>query len=205
MKPRIYIFGCSFSQGVPESDWISWASEFSKLVPNYDVYNFAVAGTSELFHIHILKQVCKIKKPNDIIIFQLTSMRRLTWWNNFNAFDYIQHHEDNLYKLNNSVRENFDRINSGVANSTKFARLWYKTMTEEYFQEQFSINADYAVRNSDYTFFHDAWGNKYKIDSFYEDHKEKFNDYVIDNGSHFGKEGSTVEANWVFQKIKDKI
>lgn len=213
-RPRIYCFGCSFTQGVEESNFTSYVHSLAKLLPEYDFYNYGAGGTSELFHSYLLRTLPD-KQPNDISIFQITSMGRLTWWNNVNLHDAIQHRSDNNYELNSTtVCKNVDTINYGTLSNkyksihSSFAIKYYSTTTDNYHSENFRANSFYASQYFDYAFAHRSNINidsHIKYDSYCDNiSDEEWNSYLLDSSDHFNIVGCDAEAEWVYKNLKKK-
>lgn len=210
-KPRVYCFGCSYTEGVKNANWVSYVQYLAELLPGYDIYNYGVGGTSELFHTHLMNTLPE-KTPEDISIFQITSMGRLTWWNNEAYHANVNHKSDNIWRLNNTfVRNNLGRITYGTLNDRadsqhKFAKIYYDRVSMPYENEKFFANIFYASQYFDYAFFHrTATIKNTNYDSFKDSITDKqWKRYVMDRGDHFNDIGSKEEAQWVYENLKKK-
>lgn len=208
-RPRIYCFGCSFTEGVEANNFISWVDFLAKLLPDYDFFNYGVGGTSELFHAYLLRTLPE-KQDSDISIFQITSHSRMTWWNQIDFHKLMHHNKDNIYKLNRDiVFQNFDRVNIGVLSQPrdknyKFAKTYYKKMTKIYHSENYRANIRYASDFFDYAFNHRKC-TAFNYDSFHDSITgNEWKKYIIDEGDHFDEIGCEQEANWVFENLKKR-
>lgn len=213
-RPRIYCFGCSFTQGVKESNFTSYVHSLAKLLPEYDFYNYGAGGTSELFHSYLLRTLPD-KQPNDISIFQITSMGRLTWWNDFDLHNAIRYRYENNYELNSTtVCKNVDTINYGISSGNydspnqNFAKQYYNITTDNYHSENFRANIFYASQYFDYAFTHRSnidIDSHIEYDSYCDSISDKeWNSYLIDHGDHFNLNGCNAEAEWVYNNLKKK-
>lgn len=208
-RPRIYCFGCSYTEGINNNNWISYVQYLAELCPEYDIYNYGVGGTSELFHTYLMNTLPE-KTPQDISIFQITSMGRLTWWNYDTYHANLDHKTNNIWRLNSTfVRKNIGRITYGTLNDNtdsqyKLAKIYYKQVTQPFENEKFSANIFYASQFFDYAFFHrKATIKNANYDSFKDSITDKqWKRYVMDAGSHFNEVGSKEEAHWVYENLK---
>lgn len=86
---KIRIYGCSFTYGVwqyYDKDGVSrsphtesWTGFFAKLLPNYEIINYATPGCSVKWVTYLFNKFKK-KYPNDIHITQIPLEGRHNWW-----------------------------------------------------------------------------------------------------------------------------
>jgi lysophospholipase L1-like esterase len=206
-KPRIYCFGCSFTQGVGHGDWVNYTTYLSELLPNYDVYNYGVGGSSELFHAYLMRTLPE-KTSEDVTILQLTSIGRFTQWNDINYHTAFEQQTEDLWKLDRKIiTQNVQCITYGMLDRKnypdyKFIKMYYERTTRLYEKEKFAANVYYASQFFDYAFFHRISKLK-QYDSFQDSITDgKWNSFVVDDGCHFNEDGAKEEARWVYEKLK---
>ena len=221
MKKTIAIFGCSWTRGMPENKWESWVNYYADMYPEYEFYNLAVNGTSVPFQIHIMNEFIKSHKP-DKTIFQISAVKRFTYFENFNLIDYIEQGARPNVKVFNISRlsEKVHYILPGMIKNPD--NFWVRDLILKRKEAQLrNFATDYFIRlndeisNIEITAYA-AW-IKSKVDFCYSHAdspspdipkiyrilgKEKFDSYCFDTMSHFDKEGMQWIANWINTQIK---
>ena len=201
---KIATFGCSWTHGVGQvENYLSWPQ---LLDTSYSVKNYAVAGSSVLFQIHMLEWV-KQNDPADRYIFQITRPERITYWND--NVDW------NLYLQGNTVMQ-FDHsvykdVQIATIQSTTqspdlttqqstidLAKAYYKVMNDEAFVLEYKLAYEYINNNVDFCYLQTE-GKERKLDlPCIEDilGQEQCKKWWA-SGTHFGREGLQWTANWV--------
>lgn len=211
-RPRIFCIGCSFTAGVPLTNYATWTKYLATLVPEYKVYNLGIPGASAGLQAFIIKQISAL--PGDIIIHQITTQGR---YSSYEKFDAIKESvkDENIMSLSVETKEKIKSINYATSfdwtgEHRNFAKTFYKFTSNYTILNDFE-NALFAIKNiPHYSFFHleSPYGtdnNKMKYDSFL-DHigKDTFEQYVGDEFMHLGEKGSEVLANWVYTNMKSR-
>jgi len=202
---KLAIFGCSWTHGVGQIDnYLSWPQ---LLDTDYRVENYAVAGSSLLFQIHLLNWV-KQNNPADKYVFQITRPERITYWND--NVDWTTHlkQKNNIKQFDHSVYNDvqiatIQSVSQSADLTTKqetidLAKAYYKVMNDEAFQLEYKLNYEYIKNNTDFCYLQTE-GKERKLDlPCLEDilGKEQCKKWW-QAGTHFGKEGLEWTANWV--------
>lgn len=99
MKKKIACFGCSITGGVylGKEPRESWPLQLSYRLPNVEIYNFGLQGTSVLYTINMIERVKDTLNP-DLIITQIANPVRLTFYD----FDFQFHPYKDLSKMSNN-------------------------------------------------------------------------------------------------------
>lgn len=210
---KIAIFGCSWSQGLEETSYNNWVQYLSQKYPQHNFYNFAAAGTSIVYHTHLLESVTKIEKF-DIVIFQITSPARLTWWKPHNITEFLYQQQKNVWAIEKSYGQYVDRINTGTINSKKFFDIdrkkhkfgiqYYSRLTDEQILLDHKAYVNYIKDKVNLHFYHRSALNKDEYSVYDTLGKKKFKEFTIDEGDHFGIDGNNWQANWVESLLINK-
>ena len=214
MKSKnIAAFGCSWTQGVQPEIFTNWVMYLSELYPQYNFYNFGASGTSITYHTHLLEQVIKSKKF-DATIFQVTSPGRFTWWKTHTVEDILYQKNDNYYCLDGNLSRFVDRINTGTIHSKKFLKSdrkkhkfgveYYKRLNDEQINLDYRTYINYIKQQVDFYFHHQSSLDSNVPSVITELGEKQFYKYVIDDGDHFGIEGSKWQANWIKDQLNSK-
>lgn len=211
-KTKIAIFGCSWSQGLWQKNYDSWVKEFSKLSPDCEIYNFAMAGSSLSYAAHLLEQVYDSDLKFDLKIFQATSPGRFTWWDNHNILDFLKQDADNLFSVDDSkISKVVHKINYGTVyaknhllkKDKKFGIDYYSKLNLELSALEYRALLEFVDRRVDLLFAHRSMKD-YNLNylSVYDElGNSNFKKFTIDEGEHFSNAGNKWEANWVLNKL----
>lgn len=198
------VFGCSWTHGVGQvENYLSWPQ---LLDTSYSVKNYAVAGSSVLFQIHMLEWV-KQNDPADRYIFQITRPERITYWND--NVDWNLHLQGNtVMQFDHSV---YKDVQIATIQSTTqspdlttqqstidLAKAYYKVMNDEAFVLEYKLAYEYINNNVDFCYLQTE-GKERKLDlPCIEDilGQEQCKKWWA-SGTHFGREGLQWTANWV--------
>jgi hypothetical protein len=220
---RIHVYGCSWSSGLPADEFGSWCKELAKLEPSWKIYNFGVGGSSIHFSSYNwLWSKQNIKEPI-YHIFQCTSQYRWTSFpHNLNPMNYMQQHTHNYWSFHpakdNHIRNDINTFQ--VKNrraGDKHTMRFYKNKLQQESEHQWEIerfSVFEALRNNiDLVFFH-RYHDSRDYKKYFNNYvmciadilgKDKFYDFIIDNGHHFGTEGQIWQANFLRDYIKNDI
>lgn len=177
MYRSINTFGCSWTAGPSGllSDF-PWPLMLADKLENIQVNNWARGGSNIAFQSYVLDSFCQnIKKPDDIIIFQITSHDRFSYWDadlhkNFNQMKEKWSYKNYThYTLDYST--NFGNITAGDLDSgyswiviknrenmlkekNTFAKEYYKRigLSQSLFNHMLYIN--YIIPKVDFIYFH---------------------------------------------------
>lgn len=209
---RIAVFGCSWTQGLENENYDNWVYYLSKRYPMHSFFNYAAAGTSIVYHTHLLEQVT-YKQTFDIIIFQVTSPARFTWWKPHKINKMLYKQSDNLWAIEAGYGNYVDRINTGTISDKKFFKIdkkkhrfgvdYYSRLTNQQILLDHKAYISYIKDKVDLYFCHrSAINNELSVyDTLGE---ENFKKFVIDNGDHFSPEGNDWESRWIELQLKNK-
>lgn len=210
---RIAMFGCSWTQGLEPHNYDNWVKYFSEMYPDCSFFNYAAAGTSIVYHTHLLEQVTA-KQKFDLVIFQITSPARFTWWKPHKINKMLYKQTPNLWAIESGYGKYVDRINTGTITSKKFIGQdkkkhkfgveYYSRLTNEQILLDHKAYINYIKDKVDFHFYHRS---AYVDDapSVYDTLGESnFNKFVIDSGDHFSKEGNQWQAKWIDLNLKNK-
>jgi hypothetical protein len=198
---NIICLGCSFTAGMPENGYYSWAEKLSYIRPNDNIYNLSLGGSSILFSLYMLQEIKK-KVTADFIIFQITQPYRYTSIGDFNFESAILTKTQNYTRLDPEVRlkQNILTVTTGSARyqwttnkeRVKFSQNYYRNYSRELGDIEYDIYKKHIKENSNFCF-------NYK--EIIEEAKSK----TIDNGGHFNNEGHDLIAGWINGIIDEKI
>jgi hypothetical protein len=221
MKKIIAIFGCSWTRGMPDNGMDNWVNYYADMYPDYIFYNMSLSGTSVAFHIHLMNLFKKIHTPYKII-FQLTSSRRFTYFENFDLKDYIVDGQRPNVKILN-YKAISDKVHYVVPSMIRdpdafwikdilmkrkelqlrnFATDYFTRLNEEIGEIEMIAYSDWIKSNVDFCYSHLSSPSKnvLKIQDILA--TEQFDRYSLDNYQHFDTEGSIWLANWIDSQIK---
>lgn len=199
-----HFFGCS---------WTGWSNnnyvqELAKIKPEHNFYNWGILGSSihiSTFVLDYVKQ--KFSSLNNYFVFQVTTLSRVTWWDEkYKKYLIPEQVTDNYYRLGHGANEEFLGSFSAASCPNKHARK-YK---EEYFKwtsystmaHNHKMHCHYAKQNSDFMFFQkpDARHKEFKDHLIVQDVLgEKRYQELCDQEDkhHFGLEGAQWQAKWI--------
>tara|TARA_B110000503_G_scaffold137778_1_gene222631 strand:+ start:1463 stop:2170 length:708 start_codon:yes stop_codon:yes gene_type:complete len=225
---KLAVFGCSWTYGVtvewskkttslkyknniPQDDFVNWTRELGKLCPNFEIYNYAIPGTSIEFSLGMLERY--LKNPHcDFIIFQLTRPYRYTYWSqdfdetlhfkkyepNVSQFDYsildyvtiIDHHNDNNKIWNVLNKPDIEN---------QYIKKYFTNTSNEMFENNYKAITSYIKDKVDICFSHESNGLTNSVQDTLGD--KMFENYWMDEGKHFGIIGAQWQAKWVLDQI----
>jgi hypothetical protein len=218
---RIHVYGCSWSSGLPEDNYGNYAKELAKLEPSWKIYNFGVGGASIHFSSYNwLWSKNNIQEPI-YHIFQCTSQYRWTDMPpNFNPMEHMVQQTHNYWSFfpkENHVRNSINTFQIKKRDTELDTGQFYENKLryendEQWEIERFSIFE--SMRNNiDLAFFH-RYHDSRDYKKYFNNYvmciadilgKDKFYDYIIDGGHHFGTEGQIWQANFLRDYIKNDI
>lgn len=222
---KIAVFGCSWSYGVPsvvdeQHNFYNWPYFLSKKT-GWLIENYALGGTCIRWSINNLENFLKEKKDY-FIIFQITNPNRFT--KNNLKFKYINCRKklfENYYQYDHEIRNYLTTYQASKIND----KLWYERhklpiekdiqnmynsmvrfYPEEYFWNDYKCLLEYIKKNSNLFFKHQK---NYQIEdnsimSIGDQFKSLFDNFIIDNGMHFGIEGLKYQADFIKELIDDR-
>ena len=206
---KIATFGCSWTHGVGSiENHLSWPQ---LLDTEYTIENYAVAGSSVLFQIHMLEWVKK-NNPADKYIFQITRPERITYWND--NIDWKKYLKGNRVKQFD--REVYNDVQIATIQSTtqstdmttkqetiNLAKAYYKVMNDEAFSLEYKLAYEYIKQNVDFCYLQTEGTERGLELPCIEDilGREKCKQWW-QHGTHFGREGLQWVADWVKENAK---
>lgn len=213
---KIVCVGCSFSSGTHYTS-PNWVESLAKLHPEHTFYNLAVAGSSVLHSIMMLEQAKRILLP-DLTIFQITTEGMITYYKD----EQLDQTHWTRYLNNKGDSSNYKKllipidfvscINPGTlmktANSKHplykeqkmIAEMYYKHFSKKrVFDVEQRALVHYVKSISDCYFYHlQHETNDPGIISMHGIlGEEQFYNFVVDDGCHFGQEGSDWQAEFL--------
>jgi hypothetical protein len=209
---KIATFGCSWSQGLSTvDDAYCWPKALAEN-KQYQVDNFALAGSSLSFQAYLLDDVLK-HNTYDKVIFQITSPQRLTYFDD--SLDYGKYLRlyNNYRELDRSgdIYRNFICITPGHLNLSKkdsfwnfpdkhdFANLHYKYTNKHISRVEYKAVVEYVKNKTDFVYFHNE--DVCKIGGVPVLMNLVGDKFVADEGQHFNKQGSQWTADWILDNI----
>lgn len=228
---RIATFGCSWTHGVDSiDDNYSWPEALGELYPTWEIDNYAIAGTSLQFSIWLCNKIMNRNLEYDKIVFQITSPRRLTYYHSngeekFLEENFFEHRKNykrfgikGLYNDVQAITPSHvaayninDRIWRGWhgdyaftdREKAKFARLYYKKMSPHILNLEYQMFIEWIETKVDLCFFHTECPPRYKsnLPIIRNEASDNWNNFIADNGDHFGKEGCQWQAKWVAERL----
>jgi len=201
---------------IPKEDFVCWPRELGKLNPDWQIVSYAIPGSNMLFSCSALDYALE-NEEYDLHIFQATTPYRFTYWKDdtftnakFKAFEpnVMAGSKENLENITivniHNGRNNVDQSNltwreNGI--ETAFVKNYYRRVSNSMFESEYRILCNWAKSKSDIFFSHLDYDflNCDSIEGTLG--KNKFNEYTVDNGSHFGIAGARWQAKWMQDKI----
>lgn len=149
----IAVFGCSFTagHGGTQRRWVNWPAELAiQTKDKHKIVSCARGGTSMEYSAFMLDYYLKNYPKPDLIIFQFTTLHRVSWIPNdeqkqykdlfdyWKYFDFLENQGSdtkkygrlkNLYRLYPKENSDFGFMTSGgsIQGTKKLARLYYGT------------------------------------------------------------------------------
>ena len=187
---NVSTFGCSWTAGV-WPDFYNWPEWMAHDNPCLNVNDFGWGGTSikwsagQLLH---RKQAA----PADLTVFQITGKARLT----------IANQEANF----RGATTKFMPVDEVEA----VYKAWDKSFDVDIETHEHNMYINWVRPQVDFMFFHKKRDQRLYYESSaahempcVEEHfgTKQFNEWIYDDGHHFGPEGSREVAKWVKQKL----
>lgn len=224
---KIGIFGCSWSHGTFGVDnHRNWPYYFAVNNPKYQIYNYAVAGSSIQFQIYLYEYVKK-HKPADIYIFQCTRPERFTFFKNKTKFENLLGDIPSKDGLNNykwfnpeNIRKIITPVTIGSIKTVKqayadgyagksiaFSRLYFELANLEIMELEWKMGIEYIKNKVDFCFLHTEGEFRnikdlYCIEDILGIEYCKQNFYEAHDQHHFNKKGLQWQANWVKENAR---
>lgn len=202
---KINIYGCSWSHGIVENDFESWVVELGKLLPEYEITNYALQGSSIAFSCWMLEKTFDL---NAINIFQCTMPGRFSYWKEFTFSDYQIQKKRNVKCFTNEVPVN--RILAGTVDkkNKKFINEYYSKLTKPLELIEWKSYINYAMKQSSYIFTHRLHHINEHVDIDNIGNilgKNQYNKFIKENDNfHFGPSGNKWEAEFILDKLLTK-
>lgn len=214
---KIATFGCSWTHGDSRaSKYYCWPMHLKTLIPDADISNYAVAGSSILWSVFQLQWVKK-HNPADFYIFQMTRPERISYWND--NTDWLKHQENkngiNRYKT--KVYEDLQIATIQTCsqkadpclnkNTIKLAKNYYRVINNEFFEQEYDLAVQYIKNNVDFYYMQTEGPERGYNDILCLEYEFGY-DYCRkhwESGTHFGMKGLQRTAEWVYENVKDKI
>jgi hypothetical protein len=202
---KIAVIGCSWSSG--ENNWVQI---LSTKYPNHHFTNFSVCGVSIEYQTYILD---KIKNNFDLVLFQITSLGRFTFWENHDINNFLYNESTNLKQIDEEIYKFVKRINYGVIlkkpyympdDVHKFGQKYYSIINREQLDLDYKLYTQYIKNQADLCFFHRKGIDKTDLSVLEKLGKDNFYKYTIDDGDHFSNEGNIWVSNWIEDTLKSK-
>ena len=177
MINSINTFGCSWTAGpFGHPTDFPWPLLLADNLKDIQVNNWAREGTSISYQSYILDAFCQnIKKPNDIIIFQITTETRFSHWDanlhkNFDQMikkwtsrNYCHYMLDTSINLGNITAGDlvtgyswrvFPNNKKWKKEKNTFAKQYYKRVGISQSLFDFMMYLDYVIPKVDFIYFH---------------------------------------------------
>jgi hypothetical protein len=218
---KVVCVGCSFTAGTKPNN-PNWVRSLSKLHPEHEFHNLALAGSSLLYSIWILEEFLKYNKP-DLIIFQITNEGRLTYYkdddidrrgtfsfmNSEGNYNYI-FFPYNLVSCVHYGTLGKDRScgHPLIDEQQQIAKLYYTHLSrKKIFEVEHRALVTHVKKISDVCFYHnDREDNDTDIISIEKSlGTTRFRSFVEDDGDHFGQSGSDWQAEFISNNYMSKL
>ena len=217
MKNTIGIVGCSYSAGVSGNGDDSWVYELSKMHPEINFVNVSRGGSCLQFAYHVYDQLKELDQFNiEKKIFQITTPWRYTIYpHDFHIRDYLKQLTDNLWILDSEKIKNSDfafttpgwlnmssskkeTLSKFEVNTLDYIFNYYRYTHNESFKINYRSICEKIKKDTSYCFTHNTEAITPKGITSIEEllTTEQFKKYVIDDSSHFNKDGLIEMAKW---------
>lgn len=210
---KIGCVGCSFTAATHHHR-PNWVRSLAKMHTEHEFYNLATAGASVLYGIWILEEFLKTHQL-DLVIFQITKEGRLTYFKDHELDQtpletYLQ--KENNYNYINFPLRTVSCVNYGTLNKSpdcahplyeeqkNLANVYYSNVSKKrVFDVEHRALVYYVKSISDHCFYHTEDETNYKDIISIENvlGRDRFNDYIVDEGQHFGQEGADWQAKFI--------
>jgi len=213
---KLFNFGCSWSAGVGKV-YYNWAREFAIQNPDTIVDNFALGGTSVKWSVTQML-ANQPRMINADIVFQITAPGRVTLTDNGitsllarsrvvdNYYDSSTTPHNHMLTLKPAERSCHRTIPAySEAEVTNIHDAIYNSFDPDVENLEWKLYIDYVVDNATFVFFHQTRHQKlYQklggellpcVQTHFGD--DQFDEWVYDDGAHFGLEGCKEVARWI--------
>jgi hypothetical protein len=212
----INVYGCSWTHGIQEDNFDSWVTELGKLLPNYQINNYAVQGSSIAFSCWMLE---KTFNSSAITIFQCTMPARFSYWENFDFEKYQFKKNNNVTCFSNDIpvkrilvgMKSDDKTKGHVNNTSvkKFMKEYYSRLTDPLLLIEWKSYIEFAAKRSSYIFTHkphEINNHVSNLDNIGNILGEKiYVEFIQENDNyHFGLAGQKWQADFVYKKLLEK-
>jgi hypothetical protein len=216
---QIAAFGCSFTQGIPPY-YHSWTREFADVYKEYSIDDYSKGGSSVKWSV---SQLLKYNNKNidSFKIFQVTTPYRITI--ETESLDCCRETRTENHTMYNTelaiilitmgINFNNTRIYRHISKKLASAihKILYTYMDISLEELEWAMYIKYAMKNSDFLFFHREDDRQRFLDFFPEYTnlnsvenmlgKKYFRKHVFDNGDHLDKEAVQKVATWIKTQI----
>lgn len=221
---KVATFGCSWTHGIGYIDsYYNWPTGLQEIHPDWEIHNYALAGSSLSFQVQLMDTVLKHEKY-DIIIFQFTSPGRLTYFEE--DYDYLKHfiRFKPKYKMFDTDGDLYRKVftitpgHMGLSKTDSFwttpekyklARLYYTYVNKSIYRVEYKALTEYVKKKTNLCFFHNEDILKLNIYPIINEEVKKsggdqlLKTFIADSGEHYNKAGAQWQANWVNDKLKE--
>jgi hypothetical protein len=216
---NILCLGCSFTADMimngNKDHRDSWPRQLAKLMPEHTIINAAMGATSVAHSMWVMELFNQSGMQLDKIIFQVTNSGRLTFYNdlvrNLNIIDFLQKETDNYMTFKLPI-EKVLPINMGLINHTNsklklnkrlvdFAEQFYSVVDDYHFDLERRVQVEFISNRADIVFYHVTSNTDSRMCIQDILGNTQFNNYVMDNGMHFGPEGIAWQASFIEKLI----
>ena len=211
---RVAVYGCSFTYGARSTDFVGWPTEFAKLHPQWEIYDFSASGTSLEFSALMCE---RYHQQYDLNIFQVTLPNRVTEFDPRLDWQQLQKKLNGVYKTPETVQDRYITMHDVHHNSAVIREYVAKRSYGAYRLEHKAL-IEMAKTWSDLVF--GVW--HYNEDEQYYDipylcdewdtdliESIKSDTYCTEPDSrgrpgHFNHKGRQLIAEWVDKRLKTR-
>lgn len=211
----INFYGCSYVSGIDKTYPQNYVFVLSKMYPNIQFNNLAHKGFSNQYIMDSF-----INQPsndsNTLSVVGITGFQRLTYYDDTlgvpdgKLIQFTDNYAYLDYQTNSISWASYPTVhsdrNTNIPNSPQFRDLWYKNYPSKYALNDTVAIAHYIQERASFTYTHCL---AYTDSPLMKDidnvpsvlGQEKYLDYCIDSGYHFGQPGLKWMANWISSKL----
>ena len=220
----VICFGCSFTSGIDVSEnSLNWPYFLYLKDTNQRVVNFASPGSSFLYSVSLLEELCLMKKfTPKFVFFQITNPYRMTIKNKTLYEGEVIEHYKNFYCYDDDINQK-NKITSGnmsekwqenyfLAYDSDLSKhthdraqlIYIKHILKEIphiiISQEVNKSVDQLITNNNIS----LPNVDLNVINFFGGHEE-YNQYTVDNGMHLGKEGLKKQADILYSLMKKKL
>lgn len=204
---KIGTYGCSWTAGTFETNFECWPDYLARMNKNIQVDNYSTGGLSMQAILYLFE---KNRKNYDINIVKMTSQIRHTFIdetfeikleNKTDNYKCLAHSPEILTFNAGGHNKEYVRGPWKARNTMRMYRTMFEHHNEDYATVQCQALAKYFKHKADFVFCH---RHKYLYDLPQIKDVIDFDEFVVDDGHHFGPAGANLEAQWVSIRL-DKI